>query len=86
MFVWDIRRVFNLEVRGGRGPYSTATRFSTVMQVFTDNGTITAAELAARIERIETFGKAGLGPAIVARAWADPAFKVPLGLVISCLR
>ena len=36
---------------------------------------MTAEEVRARIERLQTYGKQGIGAAIVARAWEDEGFK-----------
>ena len=41
-------------------------------QVFLGRGLITAAQLTARVQELETMGSAGLGPRMVARAWTDP--------------
>ena len=48
-------------------------------QVHIDKGVISAADLTAMIEELESYGSRGLGPRIIARAWVDPAFKVPNG-------
>ena len=47
-------------------------------QVHIDKGVISAADLTAMIQELESYGSRGLGPRIIARAWVDPAFKARL--------
>ena len=36
---------------------------------------VTAADITAHIEELESYGSRGLGPRVIARAWTDPEFK-----------
>ena len=44
----------------------------------TAKGILTAAEITARIERLEGFGRDFVGAAIVARAWTDADYRARL--------
>ena len=49
-----------------------------VLQLMIEKKVITAEQMRAMIEELDTYGSRGLGPRIVARAWVDPAFKARL--------
>ena len=36
---------------------------------------MSAADITAHIEELESYGGRGLGPRVIARAWADPEYK-----------
>lgn len=39
---------------------------------------VSASDITAHIEELESYGGRGLGPRVVARAWSNPAFKKKL--------
>lgn len=45
------------------------------MQVIQEKGIISANELREAVEDLDSRGEKRLGPQLVAKAWADPAFK-----------
>lgn len=45
------------------------------MQILTGKGVVTAADITAHIEELESYGGRGLGPRVIARAWSDPEYK-----------
>ncbi len=48
------------------------------MQVLQDKGLVHSEELRATTEEVQTRGQRALGAQLVAKAWADPAFKARL--------
>lgn len=49
-----------------------------VFRVLNAKGVVTADELRASVEAIDSWGAKAEGPTIVARAWVDPVFKEKL--------
>ena len=45
------------------------------MQILVAKKVVTAADITAHIEELESYGSRGLGPRVIARAWTDPEFK-----------
>lgn len=45
------------------------------MQVFQKKGIISANELRETVESLDSRGEKRWGPLLIAKAWADPAFK-----------
>ena len=55
-----------------------SVQLSLASQVAVSKAILTAADITARIERLEGFGREFVGAAIVARAWVDDAYRARL--------
>lgn len=51
---------------------------SVLLQILTGKGVVSASDITAHIEELESYGGRGLGPRVIARAWSNPEFKKKL--------
>ncbi|KAL3155266.1 hypothetical protein ABBQ32_013196 [Trebouxia sp. C0010 RCD-2024] len=49
-----------------------------LIKILTGKGVVSASDITAHIEELESYGGRGLGPRVIARAWSNPEFKKKL--------